>query len=131
NKTIRAKLLNANTPLRVHASDIAVDLSDPNVDVDLREVCNALRSTLRSQLKLSRRDTAFAMWSALEEITGVVRYAAAPHAHSDACFSQAELAQLRLHNETWTLAQPRGDFGNRNVNTQMADLERAVFSGTA
>jgi hypothetical protein len=130
-KTIRAKLLNANTPLRVHASDIAVDLSDPNVDVDLREVCNALRSTLRSQLKLSRRDTAIAMWSALEEMTGGVRYAAAPHAHSDACFSQAELAQLRLHNETWTLAQPRGDFGNRNVNTQMADLERAVFSGTA
>ncbi|WP_428697027.1 hypothetical protein [Stappia sp.] len=130
-KTIRAKLLNANTPLRVHASDIAVDLSDPNANVDLREVCNDLRSSLRSQLKLSRRDTAIAMWSALEEMTGGVRYAAAPHAHSDACFSQAELAQLRLHNETWTLAQPRGDFGNRNVNTQMADLERAVFSGTA
>lgn len=130
-KTIRAKLLNENTPLRVHASDIAVDLSDPNVDVDLREVCNALRSTLRSQLKLSRRDTAIAMWSALEEMTGGVRYAAAPHAHSDACFSQEELAQLRLHNETWTLAQPRGNFGNRNVDTQMADLQNAIFSGTA
>ncbi|WP_417767283.1 hypothetical protein [Stappia sp.] len=130
-RTIRAKLLNENTPLRVHASDIAIDLSDPNDDVDLREVCNSLRSTLRSQLKLSRRDTAIAMWSALEEMTRGVRYAAAPHAHNDACFSQEDLAQLRLHNETWTLAQPRGDFGNRNVNTQMADLERAIFSGTA
>lgn len=130
-QTIRSKLLNENTPLRVHASDIAVDLSDRNAGVDLRDLCNKLRSTLRSQLMLSRRDATIAMWSALEEMTVGVRYAAAPHAHSDACFSQEELAQLRLHNETWTLAQPRGDFSNRNVNTQMAALERAIFSGTA
>ena len=130
-KTIRAKLLNQNNSMRVHASDIAIDLSDPRAEVDFRDLCNTLRSELRGRLKLSRRDTTIAMWSVLEEMTEGVRFAAAPHAHDDACFSKAELKQLREHNETWTLAEPREDFSDRDVGARMDELERAIFSGQA
>lgn len=129
--SVRAKLMNENTPLRVHASDIAVDLSDRNADVEMRDLCNSLRSTLRSQLKLSSRDSLLAMWSALEEMTVGTSYAAAPHAHDDACFSDTELSQLREHNAAWALAEPRDDFSRRDVGARMEGLERAIFSGRA